>query len=140
MWTRHPTEVSSRLESETQCLRGQGPEGEVRRRKRRRTRRKVRKKAGSATSTQTREETHRQRPGQVQGEAGCRRTCAGGAQAAAGWGGRRAVSTEGGEPRGHLWAQERQDLPGEDLKYRDQRKTVGIGRSRGNQGTWCAKS
>lgn len=64
MWTRQPTEVSSRLESETQrSLRGQGPEGEVRRR--RRTRRKVRKKAGSATSMQTREETHRQRPGQV---------------------------------------------------------------------------
>ena len=67
-------------------------------------------------------------------------TRTGGAQAAAGWRGGRAVSTEGGEPRGCLWAQERQDLPGEDLKYRDQRKTVGIGRSRGNQGTWCAKS
>ena len=69
-----------------------------------------------------------------------RRTGAGGAQAAAGWGGGQAVSTEGGEPRGCLWAQERQDLPGEDLKYREQGKTVGIGRSRGNQGTWCAKS
>lgn len=65
---------------------------------------------------------------------------AGGAQADAGWGGGWAVSTEGGEPRGRLSAQERQDLPGEDLKYREQRKTVGIGRSRGNQGTWCAKS
>lgn len=74
------------------------------------------------------------------GQAAERSTHAGGAQAAAGWGEGWAVSTEGGEPHGRLRAQERQDLPGEDLKEREQEETVRTGRSRGNQGTWCAKS